>query len=247
MLMKRRKLLLYSFVFVAIVSLLTMASFAGTIIEDFDDGDIEGWERSPQNGDNDRIFWGVVDGEMVFDPQGEDWASSISQVNFVGTPQVPNVSEWTDYEVEVEIMHTEFANYPGGVRVRVDLETGGHYALWIYPGNGNMKLYKNPGWDINTGLVTLGEAVYSPEVDEFHTVKIKCEGDTITVFYDGDEVISAKDGDHKAGTIALGVQDRVVHYDNIKITGNQIPNANMSPVEPAGKLAATWGTVKRIY
>ncbi len=247
MLMKRRMPLICSFVFVAIVSLLTTTSFAGTLIEDFDDGDAEGWERSPQNKDNDQVFWGVVDGEMTFDPQGQDWAVAISQMNFVGTPQVPNVSEWTDYEVEVEIKLTEFGNHPGGIRARVDLETGGHYVLWLYPGNSNMKLYKNPGWDINTGLATLGEAAYSPEIDEFHTIKLKCEGDTITVFYDDEEVISAKDGEHQTGTIALCVQNKVIYFDNIKVTGNQIPNANMSPVEPTGKLATTWGTLKRTY
>ena len=107
-----------------------------------------------------------------------------------------------------------------------------------------MKLYKNPGWDINTGLSTLGEAAYSPEVDEFHTLKMVCKGDTITVFYDGEEMISAQDNEHKKGTVALCVQNQVVSFDNVKITGAGIPNRNMSPVEPAGKVAATWGMIK---
>jgi hypothetical protein len=244
MLVKRRLSLIFLFVFTIALSVTTGLAFAGTLIEDFDDGDAEGWERSPQNGDNDNVIWEVVDEAMMFDPQGEDWTLAISQMNFVGIPGVENVSEWTDYEFEVDIKHEEMANYPGGIRVRVDLDTGGHYALWLYPGNGNMKLYKNPGWDINTGLSTLGEAAYKPDVDEFHTLKIACEGDTITVFYDGDEMISAEDNEHKEGTIALGVQDRVVYYDNIKVTGAQIPNLKLSPVEPAGKLSATWGEIK---
>ena len=32
---------------------------AGTLVEDFDDGDAEGWERSPQN-ENSKVFWGVM-------------------------------------------------------------------------------------------------------------------------------------------------------------------------------------------
>ncbi len=100
--------------------LLAAMSYAGKILDDFDDGDFEGWERSPQNKDNDKISWEVVNGEVVFDP-------------------------------------------------------GGH------PGK---------------------------------------------------------------GTVALCVQDKIVHYDNAVITGEQIPNLNMSPVQPEDKLAITWGKLK---
>jgi hypothetical protein len=241
---KRNLLPTFFFIFIIVLSGPAMVSFAGTLVEDFEDGDAEGWERSPQNEKNKNIFWGVVDGAFMFDPEGEVWSEAISQMNFVGTPEVPNVREWTDYELEVDIKHTMIANWPGGIRARVDLDTGGHYAVWLYPGDGRINLYKNPGWDINTALANLGQAAYKPSVDEFHTVKLSCQGDTIAVFYDGKEMISAKDSEHKKGTIALCVQDKVVHYDNIKVTGAQIPNVNMSPVEPSGKLAATWGMIK---
>jgi len=226
------------------VLVLTAVTLAGTLIEDFDDGDMEGWERSPQNGDNKNVFWGVKDGAMVFDPKGEVWNAAISQLNFVGTSKIDNVREWTDYDLEIDLKYEEKANYPGGIRARVDLDTGGHYAIWLYPGSGNIKLYKNPGWDINTGLQTLGEAPYDPTVNEFHTLKLSCQGDTIKVFYDDKEVISANDKEHKKGTIALDVQDKVVYFDNVKVDGTGVPNWNMSPVEPTGKLTITWGSIK---
>lgn len=242
--MTKGNLLLILSVF-TVLSALNVISFAGTLVEDFDDGDAEGWERSPQNEDNDDVFWGVVDGEMMFDPQGQDWAAAISQMNFVGTPGTPNVEEWTDYEVSVDVKLTDMGNYPGGIRARVDLETGGHYVLWLYPGRSEMTLYKGPGWDINTGLAPMGTAPFSPEVDEYRTLKLACEGDTITVFYDGDEMISVNDSEHKSGTIALCVQDKVVYFDNVIVTGDGIPNVNMSPVEPTGKLTTTWGMIKK--
>jgi hypothetical protein len=58
-------------------------------------------------------------------------------------------------------------------------------------------------------------------------------------------VISANDGEHKSGTVALCVQDRVVHFDNVVVTGSEIPNVNMSPVEPTGKFTTTWGIIKK--
>ena len=230
---------------VCLLSFVAAVSFAGTLVDDFEDGDMEGWKRSPQNEDNDNIFWGIEDGAMKFDPKGEAWDKAISQVYFAGTPQVTNVAEWTDYEVDVDIKLTELSNYPGGIRARVDPDTGAHYVVWLYPGNSNIKLYKNPGWDINTALSTLGEAPFSPKVDEYHTVGLKCEGDVISVLYDGKEIISAKDGEHKAGTIALGSQNRAVYFDNVTVTGKDVPNVQMSPVEPVGKLATKWGALKR--
>ena len=61
-------------------------SIAGTLIEDFDDGDNEGWESSPQNKDS-KAFWGVDKKEKVmkFGPKGVGWKEAISQMNFVGT------------------------------------------------------------------------------------------------------------------------------------------------------------------
>ena len=228
-----------------VLSALSAAGFAGILLDDFEDGDADGWERSPQNEDNDDIFWGVVDGEMMFDPQGQDWTVAISQMNFIGNSKVPNVEEWTDYEVVVDMKLTDLGNHPGGIRARVNLETGGHYVLWLYPANSDMKLYKNPGWDINTGIATLGTATFSPEVDEYHTLKLKCEGNNITVFYDDDEMISATDSDHPSGTIALCVQNKVVYFDNVTVTGTEILNVKMSPVEPVGKLSTTWAAFKR--
>jgi len=220
-------------------------SIAGTLIEDFDDGDNEGWERSPQNKDS-KAFWGVDKKEkaMKFDPKGVGWKEAISQMNFVGTDQVKNVWEWKDYDVEVDIKLTEAANFPGGPRGRVDLKTGGHYVVWLYPTSGELKLYKNPGWDINAGLETVGAGKFKPKVDEYHKVKLSMRGSDIKVYYDGNLEIEAKDKSHKQGTIAVGSQDRVVYFDNIKVEGPDIPNTDMSSVEPEGKLTSIWARIK---
>ena len=240
------KRLMRIFIFIITINLIipTMASFAGTLLIDFDNGKMDGWERSPQNQKNNGVFWGLADKALMFDPKGQPWDQAISQMNFVGNKQVTNVREWTDYEVEVDIKHAELANWPGGFRARVDLDTGGHYAVWIYPADSKINLYKNPAWDINTGLTSLGQAAYKAEAGKFHTIKLSCIGDDIRVSYDGKEIIAAKDSEHKKGTIATDVQDKVVYYDNIKVTGAEIPNIKLSPVQPAGKLTATWGDIK---
>jgi hypothetical protein len=220
-------------------------SFGGEFIDDFEDGDAVGWERSPQNPES-KVFWGVKDGEVIFDPEGIAWQQSISQFNFTGKglKGIGSPEEWTDYTVEVDVLHKEVANFPGGVRGRVDLKTGSHYVVWLYPGSSKMNLFSNPGWDINTGLQNHGEAPYKPEANKFHSVGLSFEGSVIKVLYDGKVLIEAKDNQYKKGTIALGNQDKVVHYDNVRVSGDGIPSLNASPVKPQDKLTTTWGKLK---
>ena len=233
------------FLMALLVLIPTSMTMAGTLIENFDDGDDEGWERSPQNPDS-KVFWGVDKKEnaMKFDPKGVGWQQAISQMNFDGTNQVKNVREWADYDVEVDIKLVEAANYPGGVRGRVDLKTGGHYVVWLYPASGEIQLYKNPGWNINAGLETVGTGIFKPEVNKYHTLKLSMRGSDIKVYYDGKLEIEAKDKSHKQGTIAVGSQDKVIYFDNIQVKGPQIPSHDMSPVESEGKLTTTWARIK---
>jgi len=37
----------------------------------------------------------------------------------------------------------------------------------------------------------------------------------------------------------------VVYFDNVKVTGPDIPSIDMSPVEPVGKIACAWGKIKK--
>ena len=130
-----------------LILVLAPFSFSGEILDDFEDGDTEGWERSPQNPDS-KTFWGIKKGKtfVTFDPQGIAWNQAISLFNFTGEGlKVGNPSEWTDYDVEVDLRHKDVANYPGGIRGRVDLKSGSHYAVWLYPASSKMNLFSNPG------------------------------------------------------------------------------------------------------
>jgi hypothetical protein len=60
-------------------------------------------------------------------------------------------------------------------------------------------------------------------------------------------MIEAKDNQYKSGTVALGNQDKIVDYDNVRITGPDIPNLNISAVEPQDKLTITWGQIKSSF
>ena len=52
---------------------------------------------------------------------------------------------------------------------------------------------------------------------------------------------------HLSGGIDLFAYHAIVNFDNVVVTGDDIPNVGPSgyAVEPEAKLATTWGSIKR--
>lgn len=89
--------------------------------------------------------------------------------------------------------------------------------------------------------------------DEFFVFKIEVTEDKFTMLLDGDEIQSGN-------RIDANYTERVFHVtpegatdlhgpctwtiDYIRISGPTIPEMDLSPVDPVGKAAATWGSIK---
>ena len=56
--------------------------------------------------------------------------------------------------------------------------------MWLYPASSELKPYKNPGWDINAGIKTIGTGKFKPKVDEYYKIKLSVRGSDIKVYYD---------------------------------------------------------------
>ena len=46
------------------------------------------------------------------------------------------------------------SDYPGGIRGRIDVNTGAGYAAWLYPTEGVIKLFRTTAWHIDTSGLT---------------------------------------------------------------------------------------------
>ncbi|MAF11825.1 hypothetical protein CMK11_15365 [Candidatus Poribacteria bacterium] len=147
----------------------------------------------------------------------------------------------------MDVLHAAAANYAGGLRGRVDLDTGSNYAVWLFPSDRVVNLYGNAGWDINVGRVTLAQGAYEPGAGGFHTVKLTFDGIAVRAFYDGELLVEVEDEAYKQGTVALDGQDTIVHYDNVRIRGAGIPRLDVRPVSAVGKSAPVWGQLKMAY
>ncbi len=75
-----------------------------------------------------------------------------------------------------------------------------------------------------------------------YTIVLEVEGDTIRSFIDGKLMVEATDKTYKDGRPGLGGRDSTVWYDYVEING---PGIAPTPVQPLGKLAVMWGSLKR--
>jgi len=75
-----------------------------------------------------------------------------------------------------------------------------------------------------------------------YIIVLEVEGDTIRSFIDGKLMVEATDKTYKNGRPGLGGRTSTVWYEYVEING---PGIAPTPVQPLGKLAVTWGKLKR--
>jgi hypothetical protein len=191
----------------------------GTVLlaDDFNDGNFDGWLVSPLgNG----IGWSVVNGALAYNGGGH------TQL-YRGDPS------WTDYTFEVSVRLGTLTNWPGGIRGRVDPVSGAGYAVWMYPGSGQLVLFRVTGWSIDTpGLAQLAAANIGFDTGSFHRLRMSFQETQIGVYWDGVLVMSASDTSSSSGVVALDVSNQPVTYDNVSVvfgTPAAVPVLTVSP------------------
>ncbi len=212
-------------------------------LDEFDRGKLGGdWEVEVL-GAKKKDFggWSIDKGEVVYDP-----------AKGANSRMMTGEKGWKDYTVECDIKFITSSNYPGGIRTYVDADTGGHYAVWLYPPTKTIKLYSGTAFDINAGIVTLGEHIgmpYDAKEDVFYYVRVVHKGKQLEVWFGKNKdkaelIIEANDNAFKSGLFAFDGYNQPVHFDNILITGPGIPRSDGEAVESQNKLAITWGRLK---
>ena len=211
-------------------------------LDEFERGKFgDDWVVDQNAAKNDFKGWSIGKGEVVYDP-----AKGANSRLMTGE------QAWKDYTVECNIKFMTADNYPGGIRTYVDAKTGGHYAVWFYPPTKTIKLYSGTVFDINGGIVTLGEHVgvpYDAKEDVFYYVKVVHNRKQIEVWFGknkdkAEKIIEADDNAFKSGLFAFDGYNQPVHFDNVLITGPGIPRSDGEAVESQDKLATAWGILK---
>ncbi len=142
-------------------------------------------------------------------------------------------SSWTDYEFEVGITLPKAVDYPGGIRARVNPANGSGYALWMYPGEASLILYKVAAWNISQQYTSLGVASGITIDTNTHLLKLSVHGSTIQGFWDGKLVITATDSSYPTGLVALDPSNQLVNYSSANVTSSMASQASLL-ASPAG-------------
>ncbi|HEV2992305.1 MAG TPA: family 16 glycoside hydrolase [Candidatus Angelobacter sp.] len=166
-----------------------------------------------------------------------------------GSQQYAGRSNWQDYTFEVKIDLFTLQNYPGGIRARVNPATGAGYALWLYPGSNQVKLFRATAWNIDApGLGTLATASLNFDTNTFHTVQLKVTGTNIQAIWDGTTLFSVTDASYATGGVALEGSSQHIEFEDALVTGTPVPPISITglTLSPANLSLAIGGISQQL-
>jgi Viral BACON domain len=171
---------------------------------------------------SDNFSGGTLDG-LAVSPLGlvQNWSVTPGALQYNGagpTQLYAGNSSWTDYNFQTTFQLSSLLDYPGGVRGRINPGTGAGYAVWFYPNEKTVKLFRNVAWNIDSGVTLLGQAAVSFDT-AFHNVNLVFQGTQIQVLYDGKQLISVTDATYASGLVAIDVSSRPITFTNLLVTG----------------------------
>ena len=211
------------------ISLMICAagSYAGTWLDDFEDGRADEWEDISGT-------WEVEDG--VYE-----------QVDVVPEYHkcIHENEDWTDYTLEVDITILENSagstSVAAGVLLRSDDSGSSGYRIWIRTDSGGFQfsLWEN---DSYTHVIT--QAAEQAVLGETYRLKVEIDGDILSAWVDDRSMFEdyTEEADlFPTGRVALINYNCSVQYDNISVSGESIYIA----VPPTSQSTATaWGAIK---
>ena len=251
------------------LTLLASSAWAGTLIDDFEDGNLDGWRPSKFFGDE-EAKWSVERGELV-----------VTAKNFCRTGPGLGIGDetWEDYEFSVRFslrktfrICSEGWSPAIGIGIHSNVAETGSLQLgknqWVWAGVFNRQLDRgNNGWARKLcevwippdDVLSLDRGEFLTRPRRWYTLRISAFSTRLRTKYvavignkqicDFSLDIRFESGKRTtAGGAFLYVRNAEVHFDNVVITGENIPNLDMNeflPVSRKGKLATTWGEIKK--
>jgi hypothetical protein len=158
---------------------------------------------------------------------------------------------WTNFAVQAQVRFPS-GGFGGGIGSRVNPNTGAHYAAWIYPegspgGSTMLKLVKFQtwtSWSYNGASYTPMQQVSLPSVGtNWHTLKLGCYGNQISVTCDGTVYINTTDTEatpYLTGGVSVDLWTDAVGYrmlvDNLVVTS--LVNNSLNSTVPVMPVAS---------
>ena len=224
-------------------------AMAGTLRDNFDDGNLEGWTPLAWlNGKNG--IHKVENGEVILKSVGNGSGITIGQTS------------WKNYMASVRCKLVHHQPTPGWN------EAAG-IALRIQPIQRNAQELPPPFVDAhafhfgtvginpksthaftcmrgNRAMHHLQSKPFEWKLNKWYQLKVEAKENRFKFYLDDELMIDYKDKTHPTGMIGFGsaVHTTTAHFDDFVATGDDIPDLNLS-VSPQSKLAVIWAEEKR--
>lgn len=230
---KKTRFLISTSILTVVFCLLVTSAWAGTFRDDFEDGNLDGWRQEWQPHWN---LWKILDGEL-----------ECTQRSKISTTLVTGDVTWKDYTIEYDVKLLEKFG-PGDVDVAVRVvslwrfvqffigdyfgapEIGGSRAI-----NGANEAAKRQPFDLL-------------ELNKWHHLKLDAQGNHFTFWVNGQKVLDYTDDVIKAGAVGLGLANYRARFDNVEISGPDVPDVTpptWTSIHPKAKLPTTWAEMKK--
>jgi len=218
-----------------LLSLFAILAWAGTLKDDFSDGDFDGWTVP--------LWWGAkpvwkIDESSAACDRPSVWPGLLA----IGE------LDWTDYTVECDVRFAKL--YPilayryAEIFLRhIDTNNFVYFNLADQWGN----LYNKQAF---SSVVINGQQNYKEdkdiaiETERWYHLKASVSKKHYLFWIDDTKITDYFDDRIPSGKIAFGVGGAHAYFDNIVITGDDVPDMNLS-VNQKGKLATTWSKLKQ--
>ena len=239
-----------------VLFLSPLSVFAGTFLDTFEDGNLDGWQELVP-WDREPGSWEIVDGGLH---------GTVDD----GYPRLFTTGDatWKDYTVEFDVRPLKkHGSQTISIVARVQekwfvqcritepvvvLPDGGNAAEkgWVFCSAGNLQL---PNADL---------LFFEPhpllKLFRWAHFKLSVEGDIFTFWVNGElvmaptklRIVRNREGfedfpEFQTGGVGIGLSNYTARFDNVTVTGDSIPDSGAFAVTPQGKLATTWGHLKK--
>ena len=241
-------------IIVTVLFLFSLSVLAGTFLETFDGKDLDGWQQIW--GDKGPAVWEIVDGELHAE-------SREAYIHLLTTGD----STWENYTMELNVKPLKKHGIGGiAIAVRVD----GTWLVYCSVYDPVNIIGDDPPFQqeviscLAGGLHRPPRAVLFDEphpllrLNRWAHLKLSVEGDMFTFWINDEQVMAptqlqifrgidvfADFPDFQTGGVGFGLWNYTAIFDNITVTGESVPNGGDFAVTSQGKLATTWGNLKR--
>jgi hypothetical protein len=177
-----------------------------------------GWKAGQTHEGKDSSIWKVVADNTAPSKKGYVLAQTARSPDRVFNLCVVQDSRFKDGEISVAFKAIRGENDQGGGIVWRYADANNYYIARMNPLENNYRVYKVVAGDRKELKRKEGLSV---KVGEWHTLKVKQDGNHIECFLDGKKMLDAKDNTFKrAGKVGLWTKsDAQTHFDHFRVSG----------------------------